>query len=54
MYLLLLRAMDLSLLALGLENLFYIGMYLDQRTLRKLLDYFPTYVIMQLGPGRVR
>lgn len=49
MYLLLPRAMDLSLLALGLANFLDIGMYLDQRTLLKQLDYLPTYVIMQLA-----
>lgn len=46
MYLLLPRAMDLSLLALGLEIFLDIGMYLNQRTLLKQL---PTYVIMQLA-----
>jgi len=49
MYLLLPRAMDLSLLALGLDHFFYIGMYLDQRTLLKQLDHLQPYVIMQLA-----
>lgn len=49
MYLLLPRAMDLSLLVLGLEIFLDIGMYLNQRTLLKQLDHLPTYVIMQLA-----